>query len=104
MMDMKQKIALIAPLILTAMMYPIFQFLAAEFGDTIGWFLGLVIYWLVWGAGFSVWMIGKANIWKIVKPQKPTLMTTFLVLFPVFMASLYRFVSGFDFYYQDLRT
>ena len=46
-MSTRQKIAIIFPLILIASMYPVFQLLSATLGETIGWYLGLVIYWLV---------------------------------------------------------
>ena len=43
-MNKKQKLAIIASLMLTGMMYPIFQYLVGVLGERIGWYLGLAIY------------------------------------------------------------
>ena len=42
-------------------MHPVFQLLAGLFEDNwrIGWYLGLVVYWLVWGGIFPRLMIGS---------------------------------------------
>lgn len=93
-MDRKQTIALVAPLLLTVVMYPIFQFLSGILGEQWGWFIGLVIYWIVWGAGFSIWMIGWENIKALIQPQRLTFGVAALVLFPVLMSALYRLVPG----------
>jgi membrane protease YdiL (CAAX protease family) len=96
-MSNKQKIAVISPLILIGVMYPVFQLLSGAFGETIGWYLGLVIYWLIWCASFSWLMIGKESIRRIIRPQKPNTKVFFLVLFPLLMAGLYRFISGMEY-------
>ena len=46
-MNKKQGIAIIAPLFVVAMMYPIFQILADVLPGRIAWYLGLVIYWIM---------------------------------------------------------
>jgi membrane protease YdiL (CAAX protease family) len=96
-MNREQKLAIIAPLILIGSMYPIFEFLPRVCGDRIGWYLGLVLYWLIWGGIFSLWIIGVENIRKIVKPQKLSINIFFLVLFPLVMAALYRLIPGMDY-------
>ncbi len=93
-MDSKQIIAIVAPIVLVGMMYPIFRLLASVLGERLGWYLGLVIYWLVWGAAFSFWMIGKENIFTLIQPQKLTFSIALLVLFPVIMAALFKLVPG----------
>jgi membrane protease YdiL (CAAX protease family) len=92
----KQKIAIIAPIALVAVMCPVFRVLAGAFGENwrIAWYLGLVIYWLIWGGIFSWLMIGKDAIGRIIRPQKLTIGVFVLVLLPVLMASLYRFIPG----------
>jgi len=93
-MNNRQKLAIIAPLVLIVVMYPIFQLLSEAFGETIGWYLGLVIYWLIWGAVFPLAIIGKESIRTIIRPQKLNKRIFLLVLFPVLLASLYRFIPG----------
>jgi membrane protease YdiL (CAAX protease family) len=98
-MSTKQKIALIAPLLLIAMMYPIFHALARAFDDNwrIAWYLGLVIYWLTWGGLFSWLMIGRESIRRIIRPQRLNTRLLLLVLFPLVMAGLYRVLAGMEY-------
>ena len=96
-MSIKQKIAIVAPLILTGVMYPVFQLLSGVLGETTGWYLGLAMYWLVCGGVFPWLMIGKASIRKMIRPQKPTGGIFLLVLFPLLMAGLYRYITGMEY-------
>ena len=96
-MSGKQKIALISPLILIGVMYPVFQLLSGALGETIGWYLGLVTYWLIWGAIFPWLMIGKESIRGMIQPQKLNTNVFLLVLFPLLMAGLYRFIPGMEY-------
>jgi len=74
-MNKKKIIAIIIPPLLIAFMYPIFNSLADILSnDQIAWYLGLIIYWLLWGAAFPILMIGKDSIKALIKPQKPTIM------------------------------
>jgi membrane protease YdiL (CAAX protease family) len=93
----KQKIAIIAPLVLIGMMYPIFQFMSRVFGDRMGWYIGLVMYWIIWGGAFSWLMIGRQSIGKIIRPKKLTLRILLLILFPLLMATLYKFIPGMEY-------
>lgn len=95
-MDNKQRFFIIAPLILLGVMYPIFQILARLFGENwrTGWFLGLLIYWSIWGAAFPIWIIGKEKIVTMIRPQRPNGKILILVAFPLLMASLYRLIPG----------
>ena len=69
-MNTKQIISVIAPPAIIGMMYPLFQFLGSQFGNSIGWYLGLWIYWIIWGGIFPLIMIGKESILKLIRPQK----------------------------------
>ena len=93
-MNNKQKLAIVAPLVLIGVMYPIFRWTPVVFGETVGWYLGLVIYWILWGAIFPVVMLGKGNIKTIISPQKLNFRVFLFVLFPILMASLYQLVPG----------
>jgi len=101
-MGKKQRLIIISPIILIATMYPIFHFLTSVLGYTLGWYFGLVIYWIIWGGLFSWRMIGMENIRKIIRPQKLTLKIFLMVLFPLLMAALYRFVPGMGYEKPDV--
>jgi hypothetical protein len=64
-MNLKQKIVIIAPPVLAAVMYPIFHSLAGVMNDRVAWYFGLAIYWIVWGAFFPLFIIGKEDIKKV---------------------------------------
>jgi len=71
-MNMKQIIIFIIPPVLLAIMYPIFNSLAEVLdNDRIAWYLGLIIYWILWGMVFPIIMIGKNNIIALIRPQRP---------------------------------
>ena len=95
----KQKYALIAPVVLIIVMYLIFQMLAGLFADNwrIAWYLGLVTYWLIWGAAFPWFMLGKESIRSIIRPQKLTLDAFLLVLFLLLMAALYKLIPDMEY-------
>jgi membrane protease YdiL (CAAX protease family) len=98
-MSQRQTIAVVAPLVLLGMMVPIFQALARVFEKNwrIGWYLGLVIYWVIWGAAFSLWIVGWDRIVELIRPTRLNLSTLLLVLVPVVGASLYRLVPGMEY-------
>ena len=95
-MRSKQKIAVISPLILICLMYPAFRIMAWAFEENwrIGWYLGLIIYWLIWGAIFPWLMIGKESIRRIIRPRNLDTKVFFLLVFPLLMAGLYKFIPG----------
>jgi membrane protease YdiL (CAAX protease family) len=73
--------------------------LTDAFGEMwrVGWYLGLVIYWLIWCTIFPWFMIGKESIQRIIRPQKLGIKVFFLVLIPLLLAGLYRFISGMEY-------
>ena len=95
-MSKKQKIAIVAPPVLIGMMVPIFRLFAEIFPEEwrIGWYLGLVAYWVIWGGVFSWLMIGKVRLREIVRPRKVTTTVFLLVLLPLLIAALYRIIAG----------
>lgn len=96
-MNTKQIISVISPLVIIGMMYPIFQFLGNQLGNSIGWYLGLWIYWIIWGGIFPWIMIGKDSIIRLIRPQKLTLKLSIMVIFPVLMAAIFRFSTGMEY-------
>ena len=72
-MNKKQVIAFVIPPVLIVFMYPIFNSLAGVLAnDRIAWYLGLIIYWLLWGMVCPLFIIGKEDIVALIHPQKPT--------------------------------
>lgn len=94
-MNRKQIIAIISPLILIALMYPVFQMLSSAFnGSVIGWYLGLVTYWIIWGAVFPLWIIGIKGLIPVIRPQRLNIKVIVLILIPLILALIYKFITG----------
>ncbi|UCE07794.1 MAG: CPBP family intramembrane metalloprotease [bacterium] len=93
-MNRKQKIAIIVPPVLIAVMYPIFHSLAAIMNDRVAWFLGLAIYWIIWGAVFPLFIIGRDEIKALIRPQKPDVKILLLVAIPLLGAVAGRLILG----------
>ncbi|MGD2253775.1 MAG: CPBP family intramembrane metalloprotease [Anaerolineales bacterium] len=92
-MSRRKIIAIISPLILMGMMYPIFGWLTGALGKTIGWYLGLVVYWLLWGAVFPLLIIGKESIRNLIRPRKPDAKAIGLVLLMLLLAGTFRLIT-----------
>ena len=100
--DKKRIIAIIAPPILMAIMYPIFQFLAGALENSrIAWYLGLATYWLIWGAVFPLLMIGFQNIKELIRPQKISRKVLLLLAVPLVGAIGAKLVPGMGSYEKE---
>jgi membrane protease YdiL (CAAX protease family) len=99
LMHARKILVIIAPPILIAVMYPIFHAFAGIFHENwrAGWFFGLVVYWMIWGAAFPMWAIGKKKLLDLVQPQKPDTKILLLVVFPLLMSTIYRFIPGMEY-------
>ncbi|HEY82408.1 MAG TPA: CPBP family intramembrane metalloprotease [Dehalococcoidia bacterium] len=94
-MSAKQIIAIIIPPILIAFMYPVFHLLAGALAlERLAWYLGLIIYWLVWGAAFPLLVIGKENIRALIRPQRADKKVLLLVAIPLLLAIVGRLIPG----------
>lgn len=95
----KQLIAVIAPPILVLAMIPVFKGLVKKIGGhwRIGWYLGLVVYWVTWCGVLSWLLIGKASIHELIQPQRLTMEIFVLLLIPLVGAGLYRLVPGMEY-------
>lgn len=86
----------LAPLALVATTFPVFHILDAVLGDAVGgrlsWFVGMSVYWAVWGCAFSVWVLGRRQTWELVRPRRVTWQTLGHVGFMVAMATAVRFL------------
>jgi membrane protease YdiL (CAAX protease family) len=86
----------LAPLALIAVTYPVFRIADASLTNAVGgrlaWFVGMGVYWAVWGWGFSVWVLGRRRTWDLIRPRSATTQTLGHVGFVVAMAALVRFL------------
>ncbi|MDH5377918.1 MAG: CPBP family intramembrane metalloprotease [Gammaproteobacteria bacterium] len=93
-MNLKQKIAIATPPVLIAVMYPIFHSLAGVMNDRLAWYLGLAIYWIIWGAAFPLFIIGKEAIKTLIRPQKPDKKILLLIAIPLLGTLAARIILG----------
>lgn len=93
--DHRQRVVVLAPVALIAVMLPVFQLSRALVGDAAGgwaaWFAGMVVYWLVWGWVFSRWVLGRDRVRALIRPQRLSLALVGQVGFIVVMAAVVRF-------------
>jgi len=97
----KQIIGVIAPLGIILTMVPVFQYLAKEFGETLGWYLGFFPYWLIWCGLFPLWLIGKQRLREIIRPQRLEPKIVLLLAVPIVGAAAYKVVPGLNFAQTD---
>lgn len=98
----RARIALAAPIVLIASTYPVFQVADSIVDDAVGgrlaWFVGMAVYWVIWGGFFSVWILGARRAWELIRPQRPSWSTMGHVAFVIAMAAVVRFtVPGMDY-------
>lgn len=82
-------------------MYPVFQLLSASVGERLGWYLGLVVYWIFWGGLFSWFLLGPETIFRIIKPQRINLSLLVLVIVPIILAGIFKFITGSNYEKSD---
>lgn len=96
--DHKQRIAIVAAPAVLAVMYPVFRLTRYLFGDRVdgylAWALGLAAYWLLWGAVFSVWILGLRTVRELVYPCRADRLTVALVAVPAALAAIDRLAVG----------
>ena len=93
-MNTKQIVAILAPLAVLSTMYPIFQLFSKWMGETWGWYLGLVLYWILWGGVFPILMIGKDAILRLIHPQPPNWRVLGLIAIMILLAGAFKFSTG----------
>ena len=83
-------------------MYPVFHSLAGVMDGRMAWYLGLVIYWLVWGAAFPLLMLGRETILTLIRPRKPTWRILLLLAVPLAGALAVSLVPGMGYEKQSV--
>ena len=97
LMTKKQKIAIVAPLMLMVSMYVVYHLLSRAFSDTVTWYVGFLVYWGIWGAVYSFSMIGKHNLLEIIRPRKPNKTVLLFVAVPILIALVFRMLTGIEY-------
>lgn len=93
-MSTKQRIALVAPILLIFSMLLIYRQLSLMYQSRVAWYIGFWIYWFLWCGAFSFLMVGKVNMLRLIRPRKPRPKAILFVLFPVIMAAGFKFMTG----------
>lgn len=93
----KLKAGIIGPPILMLVMFLIYQLFGIIFGRELGWYLGLLTYWILCGFLFTAWLISIEKIKKLSSPRRLEIKMIPFILFPVLMAFLFRIVSGTEY-------
>ena len=98
-MSIKQIVAVLIPPILVLVMIPVFRLYARIFQDNwrIGWYLGLITYWVTWCGILSFLLIGVDSILNLIQPRRLTLEIFILILIPLVGAALYRLIPGMNY-------
>jgi uncharacterized protein len=65
--------ALLAPPLLIASTYVVFQVLVASWGERWGYLGGFLFFWLFWCAGFSFWALGIDGVKAVLRDTRPRL-------------------------------
>ncbi len=62
----------------------VFLGLAEILGDRAGWLLGFLVYWVVWGFGFPLWLLGGRRVAELLRttPRRPGVLWSLLLLGP----------------------
>ena len=101
-MSTKQIILLIAPPLLVVSSYFLFQFLSNRLGEKLGWYLGLVIYWLTWCGAMTLGLIGRESIKKLITPTRLTWQVALILIIPITFSIINRFTRVLD--YREANT
>jgi membrane protease YdiL (CAAX protease family) len=98
----KELAGIVAPPILMGVMALVYYFVGIIFGRELGWYLGLVVYWMLCGLLFSAWLIGIRKTKELSSPRKLKLKFIPIIIFPVIMAFLFSYFTGIEYTKVDL--
>jgi len=99
----KQRIAILFPPVLIAVMYAVFKLLVWATGKSfVGWYLGLITYWFTCCTILPLLLVGWQRIKTLLRPRPLSGRGAALVLTPILGAALYRLVPGIGYERQAL--
>jgi membrane protease YdiL (CAAX protease family) len=97
LMNPRQIIALVAPILLFGSMYPVFQLLKKRIGREKAWFAGFWVYWSVWCILFPLLLLGPARLFGLFQVRVPDTIGWVLVVLPPAVSLLGRYVADFKY-------
>ena len=100
--DRRQRIAFFLAPLVAGSMYPVFHSLAGVMDDRMAWYLGLAIYWLVWGAAFPLLTLGRESIRLLIRPRKPSWRILLLLAVPLAGALAVSLMPGMGYEKQSV--
>lgn len=65
-----QRVLLVAPLVLVASTYIVFQAALHYFGQVDGYMIGFAFYWVVWGIAVPLFTVGRDGIAAMFRPGR----------------------------------
>lgn len=83
----QQMVAMWVPLLLVATMVPAFRLLARRYGRSLAWYLGLAIFWLVWGLAYPLALIGRDGLLALLRPPAFEWRHLLVALIPILFAA-----------------
>ena len=84
----RQWILLVTPFVLIASMYVVFNGLVARFGYSLGFSLGMIVYWMAWCIALPLGLLGSGEFVDLFREAKSRLggrprLTLLLLLWPL---------------------
>jgi uncharacterized protein len=67
----ERRILQIAPAVIVATMWGVFHGGVALFGTRGGYVAGFLVYWIVWGICFPLWIVGSDGVRRMFMPAHP---------------------------------
>ena len=93
----RQWILLVTPFVLIASMYFLFNGLVSRFGYSLGFSLGMIVYWVLWCIALPLALLGPGEFVDLFREAKPRLggrprLMMVLLLWPLPFPLLFRFL------------
>lgn len=100
-LTLRQSILVVVPFVLIASMYVVFNGFVARFGYSLGFSLGMIVYWVVWCIVLPLALLGPREFTDLFREAKPRLgdrprLTLLLVLWPLPFPLIFRFLPRID--------
>ena len=96
---LRDRILLIAPVLIVATTFAVFQGAVSLFGLHRGYVTGFLFYWIVWGVGFSLWAVGIDGVRRMLGKGRPqrggARLVMPLLIIPPLAGALFFFPSTF---------
>lgn len=82
--EQTSRLAIIGSALVVVTMSITFLAFAEVFGDRVGWLMGFLVYWVVWGFGFPLWLLGRRRVLDLLRttPRRPGIFWSLLLVGP----------------------